>query len=391
MRRARSGSSSGRFAARRSSSDDAVGPAPMSASSTGTSVSRARHSTPQSEVIAKCGAVVVRSEHAAFLEEGDDVVDEAVDAVRRQVRHEDVAVGRVGLHVVVDLRRDRRRAPDERRPRRHLDDELAHAQVLRLRDGSPLRRDRQWVLVVAHAASCDRDAALDVGIDVGKRTVGVVAGEVAAPELLDERDRALRAHLLSADVRRELLGVLVGVADDGGRGRDDLQVLRAPAVLREPRLHVREEPLAVGEAGVASEDHVGVLRRQLPTSVGVAGLDHHRVALRAAGDVERALDRELVALVGEAAAVRVPEHAGHLDELGRPLVAVVARKEAGAAEVLAGEGIGRGHGVPRGTPVAQVIEGRELAGQLVGLVERRVERGGEADAVGDGGQARRAR
>ena len=89
---------------------------------------------------------------------------------------------------------------------------------------------------MAHPTTRDRDAAVDVGVDVGQRTVGVVGGEVASPHLLDERDRALRAHLLRADVRGELLGVVVGVADDRGGGGDDLQVLRAASVLREARL-----------------------------------------------------------------------------------------------------------------------------------------------------------
>ena len=83
---------------------------------------------------------------------------------------------------------------------------------------------------MAHAAAGDRFEALDVGIDLGQRAVGVVAGQVATPDLFDERDRTLRAHLLQADVRRELLGVGIGVADDGGGGRDDLQLIVAPAV-----------------------------------------------------------------------------------------------------------------------------------------------------------------
>ena len=113
---------------------------------------------------------------------------------------------------------------------------------------APLGRHRERVLVVAHAAAGDVQATVDVGVDVGQRSVGVVAREVASPELLDERDRALGAHLLRADVRGELLGVGVGVADDGGGRRDDLEVVGAPAVLREPGLHVGVEGLAVGEA-----------------------------------------------------------------------------------------------------------------------------------------------
>ena len=154
-----------------------------------------------------------------------------------------------------------------------------------------------------------------------------------------------------------------------------------------------------------AEDDVGVLGGQLATAVGVAGLDHHRVALRAAGDVEATLDRELRADVVERrhgvgidehpgvgvgddgiVAPGVPQLAGDLDELGGPPVAVVALEEPAAAEVLAGERVGRRHGVPRRPPVAQVVERGELAGQLEGLVERRVQRRRQTDAVGDRGE-----
>ena len=156
------------------------------------------------------------------------------------------------------------------------------------------------------------------------------------------------------------------------------------------RLHVGVERLAVGEPGVPREDDVGVLGRELAAAVGVARLDHDRVALRADRRVEGPLDVELVAVVLEPGAVRVPQLAGHLDELGGALVAVVAREEAGTAEVLTRERVGRGDRVPRGAAVAEMVEGRELAGELVRLVERGVQRGREPDTVGDGCRARRA-
>ena len=127
------------------------------------------------------------------------------------------------------------------------------------------------------------------------------------------------------------------------------------------------------------------------------------MALRAARHVERAADRELLAVVVERLGAvgtntpvgvgddgvvgpAVPQLAGDADELVGPVVAVVAVEEAAAAEVLAGERVGRRDRVPRRAAAAQVVEGGELAGQLEGLVERRVERGRQADPVGDGGQ-----
>ena len=122
----------------------------------------------------------------------------------------------------------------------------------------------------------------------------------------------------------------------------------------------------------------------------------HRVALRAARHVERPSmsncgpranrTRRSTNAPSPSATSPSPSWRADLDELRGALVAVVAVEEAAAAEVLAGERVGRGDRVPRGPAVAQVVERGELAGQLVGLVERGVERGGEADAVGDGGQ-----
>ena len=91
-------------------------------------------------------------------------------------------------------------------------------------------------------------AAVDVGVDVGQRAVGVVGRQVAAPHLLDEGDRPLRADLLQPDVGGQLLGVGVGVGDDGGGGRDDLEVVPAAAVAGQPLLDVGVERLPVGVA-----------------------------------------------------------------------------------------------------------------------------------------------
>ena len=136
--------------------------------------------------------------------------------------------------------------------------------------------DRERIAVVAHPTAGDRDAAVDVGVDVGQRTVGVVAREVAAPHLLEEGDGALRAHLLEADRRRPFVGVGLGVAEHHRRRRDDLEVVGRAAVAGEPSLHVGVELPSVVEGRVTAEDDVGVLGRQLAPAVGVAGLDLHR-------------------------------------------------------------------------------------------------------------------
>jgi len=80
---------------------------------------------------------------------------------------------------------------------------------------------------------------------------------------------------------------------------------------------------------------------------------------------------------------RVPQLLGERRELPRPLVPVGVVEIAAAPEVRPVEGIRARHGVPSGSPSRQVIEGRELTRQLVGLVEGRVERADQPDVLGD--------
>ena len=96
---------------------------------------------------------------------------------------------------------------------------------------------------------------------------------------------------------------------------------------------------------------------------------------------------------------RCPTARGRGDELGGPgvrgppferireLGEVGPVEIAAAPEVLPGEGVGGGDDVPGGPAVAEVVEGGEPAGQFVRLVEGRVDGGGEAEPVGDGGQS----
>ena len=103
------------FAASRSSSDDAVGPAPIERDlerstwrngarrpvhQAGRSVMSAPSSREvQAEVVAQRRPVVVGPEHAAFLEQRARPRRRIVEPVRREVGHEDVAVGGVVLDV----------------------------------------------------------------------------------------------------------------------------------------------------------------------------------------------------------------------------------------------------------------------------------------------------
>ena len=109
------------MAAKRSTNDDAVGPAPTIATSAGRcsgrdcSLSVAELSGGgQPEVASQGGGLVLGAQHAALLEQRDDGVDEVVEAGRGEVRGEHEAVGAVGLDEVVDRVGDLRRGADER-------------------------------------------------------------------------------------------------------------------------------------------------------------------------------------------------------------------------------------------------------------------------------------
>lgn len=111
--------------------------------------------------------------------------------------------------------------------------------------------------------------------------------------------------------------------------------------------------------------------------------------LRGARQGELALDVEVPTGVREGPRLSpgrpgVPQFAGRGDELGGARVPVRPVEVAAAAEVLAGEGVGGGDDVPGGAAPAEVVQRGEPASGLVGLVERRVDGRGEAEALGDG-------
>ena len=156
---------------------------------------------------------------------------------------------------------------------------------------------------------------------------------------------------------------------------------------------------------MAREDAVGVLGGELAAVVGVARLDDDRAPLRGPGQREASLDVDLLAVEGERPGVGsceepaargvgdevprrpgVPELRGRLEQLAPAHVAVPVVEVAAAAEVAAGERVGRRHEVPPRAAVGEVVEGAQRAGELVGLVVRRGERRHEADALGHRGE-----
>ncbi len=82
----------------------------------------------------------------------------------------------------------------------------------------------------------------------------------------------------------------------------------------------------------------------------------------------------------------VEQRPGRPQERPGPRVTLIFGQEAAAAEVLAGEGVPGGDHVPRRPAAGKMVEAGELPRHLVGLVERGVDRAGQAEPVGDRGE-----
>lgn len=99
------------------------------------------------------------------------------------------------LNIVVDLSRYRFRRADEVLACRHLDDELPNAQFFALGDFPPDAGGFKPVVDTARAALRKRGRG-DFRVDLWKRSIRVVGGEIAVPYLLQKYDRVFRAYLL---------------------------------------------------------------------------------------------------------------------------------------------------------------------------------------------------
>ena len=170
-------------------------------------------------------------------------------------------------------------------------------------------------------------------------------------------------------------------------------------------LQVGVELLRVGQRLLRGEHRLGVPGGELAAVLGRAGLDQQRPPLRRARDVERPADAEVLAgevdrvdpgrvrvaaggLVTDLRAVlpAVPQRHGHVDELGRALVALPVAGDLVEAEVLRGRLGGGGDDVPARPAAADVIERGEPAGQVERVVVGRGRGGDQPDVAGHPGQ-----
>ena len=200
------------------------------------------------------------------------------------------------------------------------------------------------------------DAGVAGRIVRGKWPVRIVVGKVAAPYLLEHRDRRRAADLLMPDVPGFVVGLLGGVSQhEGSRGKH-LEPVGVSAVGGGTPFHVGVIALAVFQRPVQGEQRVGVVGAEVAALVGVAGLQQNRMALRTGRQRRNPSYVEVRAVMADRSdpagidvdsgidvgkhcvgCPAVPEFARHGEELLGPLITIGVAEEAAAPEVLAGE------------------------------------------------------
>ena len=323
------------------------------------------------------------------------------------MRHQDEAVTDLVAHVPLHAVGDRGGGSHEGLTGADLDHQLTNGQALGSGQFPPLLHGPHGVLVHADRSAARGDGlGPDERLDIGKRSVRVVVGQVAVPHLLHQLDGGCTTHLLLPDVAGLLLRLGIGRPEhEGGRRQDDQLVGAAPVAGQAPLDVGVEGPTAL-VAAVPGENGVRGLGCELPPLLGISRLQYHRPPLRTPRNVEAARDLEMLVAVVERPCLGIGEKdpgvlvrhdlltAPGVEQLPRcehelagPAVALLLGQEAAAPEVLAGEGVPRRDHVPGTAPAGEVIERGELARHLVGLVERRVDGPGQSQPVRDRGQS----
>ncbi len=95
-------------------------------------------------------------------------------------------------------------------------------------------------------------------------------------------------------------------------------------------------------------------------------------------EVNAAVDIADEGVVGPA----VPQARDHIEELARPLVAFAMLHVILKAEIQRGIGIGCGDEIPAGAAAADVVERREFARDVIGLIEGGRCGGDKSDPLG---------
>ena len=221
-----------------------------------------------------------------------------------------------------------------------------------------------------------------------ERGVQVVLAEVVPGERAAELCQgAVEVPVAGLQVQLDLAGLGVRVADVDRDARHDDDLLRVAALGGGAALEVVVERLALRDGGGVGEDALADRGAQVAALLGVACLEDDRLALRGPGDVQRADDLEVLALVvecvlparveeGAGAAVAgervclvgVPQALGDLDELQAAGVAGVVVEVLLAGEVARRPGVTAGDHVPAGPAAGDQLEGGEAAGDVERVV-----------------------
>ena len=169
--------------------------------------------------------------------------------------------------------------------------------------------------------------------------------------------------------------------------------------------YVSIEITGAGDRTTGGEHHLGGFGGDLLAGVGRTGLHDDRPALHRAGMVQRAANLEVLALVvqhmhlvgieedaaflvADPGIVRpaIPQTGHDLIELAPAVIALPVLDMLLQAEIQSCIGVRRGDQIPAGSAVADVVQRRELAGDVIRIVERGRGGGDQSKPFGDHGQ-----
>src|SRR3984957_16546530 len=223
----------------------------------------------EAQVAAEGGGVVFRADEAPVLQDRHDVLAEPLPLAR--VVDEEAEPGEAtGVAPPADRVRDRLRRAGERGGTRGRD------ELHRLPEGVVVVRREPGDLLRSGA-----EAAL--GVDerlLRERGVQVVLPEVMPGERAAELgQRAVEVPVPGLQVKLDLAGLRVGVADVDRDGRHDDDLVRASALGGGASLEVAVERLRLRNRRREGEDALADRRAEIPALLGVAGLEDHRLAL----------------------------------------------------------------------------------------------------------------
>ena len=251
----------------------------------------------QAEIAAQRGVFVIRPEYPALLKQRDDLLCEAPELAG--VASVDVdPVECAALEPTGDLCGHRLGRSDERAGVLIANevDRLAQRELPRDRRGSDRFRLREEA-VLRMLERRNRESGVEI-----------ILAEIMPAECTTEFGEGLLETLVGAAIGAlDRSGVVVGIADRDREAGQDNDLVRVATEFGGARFQIGVEGLALFDRFRVREDCVGHCRAEIAPLLGIARLEYHGFALRRALDVERADDREMLALVVERVQLRFVE------------------------------------------------------------------------------------